>query len=67
MTREWEFDTDSEDVDLERLDTELTELPAMIAISYLQDLKINAPIVYRRYAQWTFEKGKTVFNLVPAE
>jgi hypothetical protein len=50
--KEWEFEQDSEDVDLERLHVELKSLPAVFATSYMQQLQIRAPIVFLRYAKW---------------
>jgi hypothetical protein len=47
--REWDFDVDSEQVDLDRLHRELSDIPAVVAIAYMQELVRNAPIVYKRY------------------
>jgi len=46
---EWEFDVDSEQVDLDRLHRELSDIPAIVALSYIRTLAQKAPIVYQRY------------------
>ena len=58
MTKEWEFKEESEDVDLERLHTEINSIPAIYSMAYMEQLKIKAPVVYQRYMEWKRLKDK---------
>lgn len=48
--KEWGFDEDSENVDIDRMYEELTNLLVIEIQAYLNALKRNAPIVYSRFA-----------------
>ena len=47
--KEWGFEEDSKDVDLERLYRELSGRVIVEVQSYLAALQRNAPIVYKRF------------------
>lgn len=49
MTKEWDWDCEAEEVNLDRLHTELSNIPATVALSYLRVLANKSPIVYQRY------------------
>ena len=48
---EWEFDVPSSEVDLERLESEILDLPAIVGEFYIGKLRIKAPIVYSRLVE----------------
>lgn len=51
MVREWEFEEDSKDVDIDRIWGELNGGKAIMVMAYLSELKRNAPIVFKRFAE----------------
>jgi hypothetical protein len=57
MPKEWDFPEDSEQVDLNRIVTELSSIPAVYAYSYMEQLKKNAPIVYERLKSYSVENN----------
>ncbi len=56
--KEWKFEEDSELVDINRLHSELMDTPTFVAMSYISELKKNAPRVYERYCEWVREDRK---------
>lgn len=58
MTYEWEFNEPSNKVDLERICVEINNVPAIFALSYLENLRKEAPIVYGRLERWAKENNR---------
>ena len=53
---EWEFPEPSHEVDLERICREVSDIPVVVALAYMENLKIRAPVVYGRLKLWAKEK-----------
>lgn len=56
--KEWNFQEDSEDVDLERICYETETVSAIIAKMYMETLRLNAPRVYARLKNWALENKR---------
>lgn len=57
--KEWGFDVDSDQVDLDRIVSELEGL-GMVAITqklYIEKLRAEAPVVYGRLKEYCIERG----------
>lgn len=61
---EWGFDVPPEHVDLDLLWTELIGIPAIVAFSYLAELRNKAPQTYARLRTKRLAEGCTIFNWV---
>jgi hypothetical protein len=46
---EWEFGVPPEQVDLERIRVELSGMPAIYAMSYMEQFEANAPKTHKLY------------------
>ena len=55
---EWEFPEPSHLVDLERICVEVSNIPTVVALMYMEKLRINAPIVYARLKVWAKENDR---------
>ena len=55
---EWEFPEPSCCVDLERMNEETNNIPAIYAIMYMNKLREKAPVVYNRFKKWSIENKK---------
>ena len=64
---EWQFLEPPELVDMDRLWSELRGLPAVFAYSYLQQLRLRAPLTYDRLRTIRVAAGCTVFAWPNAE
>ncbi len=56
--KEWDFEEDSEDVDLERIWFEVETISAITAKMYMAELRKNAPRVYARLKEWALANKK---------
>lgn len=55
---EWEFDVPSDQLDIPLIADELSGLPAVVAYSYVGELKWRAPIAYQRLRTWAIENKR---------
>jgi len=58
MPREWGFDVDSNDVNLDELCQEVSSEVTIAALAFMEQLPIKAPILYKRLKAWALETGK---------
>ncbi len=58
MPAEWGFAESPEHVDLVRLVDELSTLPAVVAVAYMEQLAHHAPQTYARLHRWAIENGR---------
>ena len=60
---EWKFELPASQVDLKRIADEIDTMPALLAYSYVEQLRRNAPTVYMRLRDWAYANDRMVWCL----
>ena len=55
---EWDFKEPSDEINLERIEIELHNIPLIYGKLYLKELRKKAPIVFSRLVKWAKENNR---------